>query len=192
MKKSILFLFLLAMSGTLFAQKHIKVDTSIGGAFTFGDLTSYGISAAAEPKFFITPQISAGLRLEGAVLFGGTVTADGDDLSIGISSRAAQLVKGEYYFSENSTRPFVGVMLGRYVQANIGASGQGEASITASSNFGFAPEFGVTFNNFRLSAIYHVVPGTDLVSVQSGTPPEVPRNYFVFTLGFQAWRLDVE
>lgn len=172
-------------------DKFIKVDTNIGAAMTFGELNSFGISAAAEPKFFINPQLAVGLRLEGAVLFAGSVSGD-QEFDIGLSSRAAQLLKAEYYFGEDGTRPFAGLMTGRYVQANIGSSSQGEASITAGTFFGFAPEIGITFNNFRLSAIYHVVPGTDLlVGAGVGSPPEISRNYMVIQLGFKVFQYDL-
>ena len=191
MKKLLLIVSAVTLSCSLYAQGQIKVDASIGAALTLSELKSFGISAAVEPKYFITAQISAGLRFEGDVLFGGSINADSQDFNVGLSSRAAQLLKGEYYFSENSTRPFVGLMVGRYTQANIGSSSSGEASIEASSDFGFAPEFGITFNNFRISAIYHVVPDTYIVSTGSGTPPEVTKSYMVITLGFKTFSYDL-
>ena len=188
---SLLFVCVLIFLSAYTQDKYLKVDAGIGAGLTLGDLKSYGISASTEPKFFFTPQIAVGLRLECTMLFGGNIDAASSSFEIGISARAAQLVKGEYYFSEESTRPFVGLMTGRYVQANIGTSSAGDASIKEGSYFGFAPEIGITFNNFRLSAIYHIVPGTDLLTVTSGNPPEVSRNYLVIQLGFKVFQLDL-
>ena len=193
MKKIVILTLALSFASLAYTQERfIKIDASIGAGLTLGDLKSYGISAATEPKFFINNQLAVGLRLEGAALFGGSIDGSSQEFSVGISSRAAQLLKGEYYFSEESTRMFAGIMTGRYVQANIGTSSAGDASIAAGTFFGFAPEIGVTFNNFRLSAIYHFIPGTDvLVNVGVGTPPEVSRNYMVITMGFKVFQFDI-
>ena len=191
MKRNTLLLICILVTGIISAQdSYFKTDAGIGAAMTFGNLRSYGISVSTEPKVFITPQISAGIRLEGDVLFGGSVQSS-SSFSVGMSSRTATLLKGEYYLSEEENRLFVGLMAGRYAQANIGSGSGGGASITAGRYFGFAPEVGVTFNdNFRISAMYHVVPGSDLVSVSSGETVSVSRNYFVIQLGFQAFRFD--
>ena len=194
MRTKLLFCILLAAVGyTANAQdRSIKMDGSIGGAMTFGGVKSYGISAAVEPKYFFNKRISAGLRLEGDVLFGGKIETDAQNVDVQMTSRAAQLIKGEFYLTEGKTRPFIGLMGGRYTQANIGSSSSGSATIKAGVYFGYAPELGVTFNNFRISGIYHIVPGTDLVSVSSGSPIEVERNYFVLTMGFKIFQFDLK
>ncbi len=180
---------ILTTSGSLMAQDQaIKIDGGIGGAFSFGDLNAGGISVSLEPKFFFNSRIAAGIRLEGDVLFGGSV--DGaTSVDVGTSSRTAMVVKGEYYFSDNATRLFAGLMAGRYTQANAGGSSTGATSIEATDGFGFAPEFGVTFNNFRVSGIYHIIPGGgELASVQVGDANSISRNYVVLTLGFKIAR----
>jgi len=184
MKKA---LFVLAMVIPLAsnAQIFFKLDAGLGGAFTFGDLKSYGIMAHTEPKIFILPSLSAGMRFEGDALFGGSITDTESDLSVGISSRAAILLKGEYYFSENKTRPFVGCGFGMYTIANNSASGTGSASLEAGNHFGVAPEIGVTFGNFRLSAMYHILTGNNLVEMTVGDPQEISMNYLVIQMGFK-------
>lgn len=190
MKKQ-LALFLVAVClGSVQAQSFLKGDGGIGGAFTTGGLKSYGISASVEPKFFFNPKISLGLRFEGDVLFGGSISNSTDNFSVGVSSRAATLLKGEYYFSDKKNRLFVGLMAGRYAQANIGAGSSGNASLSAGTYFGLAPELGVTFNNFRISGIYHFIPGTDLVQVTSGSPIRLSRNYVVVQLGFRIFEFN--
>jgi hypothetical protein len=192
MKKTFLLIALIAVGFAANAQERfIRGDVSIGGALTFGEVSSYGISAAFEPKFFFNSQVSVGLRLEGDALFGGTINAEDSQVEVNSSSRTAILAKGEYYFTDNRNRPFIGLMAGQYTQANIGTSSSGSASVAAVSNFGFAPEIGYTFNNFRVSGIYHFVPGTDKVSVSTGDPIEVSRNYLVIQLGFKVFRADL-
>jgi hypothetical protein len=181
-----LFVLLLVIPLASNAQIFFKMDGGLGGAFTFGDLKSYGIMAHVEPKVFILPSLSAGLRFEGDALFGGSIPdAEATDLEVGVSSRAAVLLKGEYYFTDNKTRPFVGFGLGMYTIANTSGSGTGGASIAAGNHFGVAPEIGVTFGNFRLSAMYHILTGDNLVEVSAGSPSEISMSYLVIQLGFK-------
>jgi len=188
--KTLLVIVVTGISLSLQAQnKYFKTDGGIGAALTFGDKKSYGISVGVEPKVFFTPKLAAGLRFEGDALFGGSIpTTAGGTVDVSTSTRAAILLKGEYYFSESEKRPFVGVMLGRYTQANVGSSSTGSASIAAGTYFGYAPELGITLKNFRISGIYHFVPGTDLVTMSSGSPVEVSRNYLVIQLGFKMFQ----
>ncbi len=176
-------------------DRFIKADGGLGAALTLGELKSYGISVSFEPKFFFNKRISAGLRMEGDVLFGGSLSSDAGNVSVSTSSRAAFLVKGEYYFSENQNRLFVGLMVGRYTQANSGVEVNGnsipDSSLSAVRSFGFAPEVGVTLNNFRLSAIYHVVTGEDIVSVSTGNGVKVNRSYLVLQLGFKIFQVNL-
>jgi len=187
MKKTLIIL-LLAIPLASSAQIYFKMDAGLGGAFTFGDLKSYGIMAHLEPKVFILPSLSAGIRFEGDALFGGSIPVDAEsDLEVGMSSRAAILLKGEYYFTDNKTRPFVGFGLGTYTIANTSGSGEGGASIAAGNHFGVAPELGVTFGNFRLSAMYHILTGDNLVEMSAGSPANISMNYLVVQLGFKVF-----
>ena len=109
-------------------------------------------------------------------------------MSVGLSSRVGILAKGEYYFGQANTKPFVGLNLGYYTQANIGANSNGGASVSASRGFGGAPELGVAFGSFRLSAMYHLVPGKDIVNVSVGDAVEIGRSYFVVQLSFKTFQ----
>jgi hypothetical protein len=156
MKKSLLLLSMLLVSGFTFAQVSFKMDGGVHGGFSFGEVKMYGIGASLEPKVFVTPKISAGARFEGTVLFGGNISTTGEDVSASVSSTAAFLAKGEYYTNDEGARPFFGFGLGYYT---IGSSsgGTGGASVSAGNHFGLAPQIGVTFKNFRLSGIYHIM-----------------------------------
>lgn len=191
MKKLLFTLILMGLIYTVQAQA-IKMDGGFGFAMTFGDLKSYGIDIALEPKFFFNEKIAAGIRTEAAALFGGTLDVSGAQVDVSASSRVAILGKGEYYFSENSTRFFVGLMAGWYRQANSGVSVNGndipDSSLSAVNSFGFAPQVGVTFNNFRISGMYHVITGEDTISASTGSGAEVNRSYLVIELGFKIFR----
>jgi outer membrane protein X len=184
MKKA-LFVLSLVIPLASNAQLFFKLDAGLGGALTFGDLKSYGIMAHVEPKVFILHSLSAGMRFEGDALFGGSISDAETDLNVGVSSRGAILLKGEYYLSDNKTRPFLGLGLGMYTIANTAASGTGSASIEAGNHFGVAPEIGVTFGNFRLSTMYHILTGNNLVEMSAGAPAEISMNYLVIQIGFK-------
>jgi hypothetical protein len=184
MKKTFLLLSMLLVSTLMMAQVKFKADGGLHGGFSFGELKMYGIGGSLEPKVFITPQISAGVRFEGTALFGGSFSSTGQDVSASASAVAAITAKGEYYLKDEGTRPFFGLGMGYYtIGSNTG--GTEGVSISAGNHFGLSPQIGVTFNNFRLSGIYHVVTGKDLVSVSAGDPVEISRNYMVIELGFR-------
>jgi hypothetical protein len=180
---------LLAIATLQVQAQRIQLDMGLGAALSLEDMKAGGISANLEPKFFITNSISVGLRLEGDILFGGSISADTEQISVGMSSRAAQLLKGEYYITDRIIRPYTGLGLGRFTQANIGASSAGEASITASSSFGVAPELGIALGNFRLSAIYNVVTGENLVEINVGDFEAISRNYLVLQMSWKLFKI---
>ena len=175
---------MLILSGITLAQVKFKTDGGIHGGFSFGEVKMYGIGASLEPKVFITPKISAGLRMEGTVLFGGNIDSSGDDVSASMTSTGAFIAKGEYYTKDEGTRPFFGLGAGYYATGSS-SGGTSGATVSAGNHFGVAPQIGVTFNNFRISGIYHIITGKDLVTVTAGDPMEVSRNYLVIELGFK-------
>jgi hypothetical protein len=79
----------------------------------------------------------------------------------------------------------VGLGFGRYTIANTSASGTGAASIEAGNYFGVAPELGIAFGNFKLSAMYHLVGGTTMVAVEVGDPKEISNNYLGILMSFR-------
>lgn len=197
MKQVLLIAALFAASNSFSQDYFFRSDGGIGGGFTLGNLKSYGISASVEPKFFFNPNVSVGLRAEADVLFGGSINGAKGDVTLGVSSRAAYGLKGEYYFGDGNTKPFVGLMAGMYTQANIGTAVKDDnASVTASAvrAFGVGPEIGVTFGNFRISGIYHFVPGKDVVSINTSVGGienvEVGRSYVVIQLGFRMFGIN--
>lgn len=184
MKKSLLLLAMLIVSTITIAQVKFKMDAGIQGAFSFGEAKMYGIGAALEPKVFITPKISAGARFEGNVLFGGSISTSGDDISASTAATAAFIAKGEYYTNDEGTRPFFGFGLGYYTIGSSSGS-TGGASVSAGSHFGLSPQIGVTFKNFRLSGIYHIITGKDIITLSAGDYQEISRSYLVIELGFK-------
>lgn len=184
--KKLWIILLIAMPTILSAQDiGFRLDAGLGGAFTFSEMKSYGIAAFTEPKVTIGPNITAGIRFEGDVLFGGKIAEEAENLEVGMSTRAAILLRGEYFIGQSKARPFVGLGFGRYTLANTSASGTGSASIVAGNNFGVAPELGFAFGNFKLSAMYHIVGGSTLLSMEVGDPQEISNNYLGILMSFR-------
>jgi hypothetical protein len=184
--KKLWILLLVVMPTAMFAQDvGFRLDAGLGAGLSFSGLKSYGIAAFTEPKVTIGPSITAGIRFEGDVLFGGKVAEEAENLEVGMSTRAAILLRGEYFIGQGKTRPFVGLGFGRYTLANTSASGSGAASIVAGNNFGVAPELGFAFGNFKLSAMYHFVGGSTLVNMEVGDPMEISNNYLGILMSFR-------
>lgn len=190
MKKLAIIVFAISTFSLNAQDVSFQIITGIGGAMSFGDMPGYGISASAEPKVFITNNIAVGLRFEGDVLIGGNIdTENTSELSVGMSSRAAQLIKAEYYLTDMKVRLYGGFGLGRFTQANIGATGAGDISLVANSGFGVAPEIGLALGGFRLSAIYNIVPGKDLVEITVGDAREISKNYLVLQMSWKVFKI---
>jgi hypothetical protein len=187
MKKVLIILMVILPTAMLAQNIGFRLDAGLGGGLTFGELKSYGVVAFAEPKVTIGPSITAGIRFEGDALFGGSISEEAEDLEVGMSTRAAMLLRGEYFIGTNNTRPFVGIGFGRYTIASTSASGTGAASIQAGNSFGVAPELGFAFGNFKLSAMYHFVGGSTLVDMGVGDPKEVSNNYLGILMSFRVF-----
>jgi len=191
MKKLFIILFAAVALSANAQNISFQLVTGLGGAFTFGEMPAYGISAAVEPKIFINSNISAGLRFEGDVLIGGNIDTDNPtELTVGMSSRTAQLIKAEYYFTDMKARPYAGFGIGRFTQANIGTSSAGDVSLQAVNGFGVAPEVGIALGGFRISAIYNIVPGKELVEIELGDTREVAKNYLVIQMSWKMFNIN--
>jgi hypothetical protein len=185
MQKRYLFLFIL-MPQVLFAQNiGFRLDAGLGAALSFEGMNSSGIAAFTEPKVTIGSNITAGIRFEGDVMFGGNIDYQSENFNVGMSTRAAILLRGEYFIGQQHIRPFVGLGMGRYTLASTSATGTGAASIMAGHNFGVAPEIGVAFGNLKLSAMYHFVGGGTLVDIDLGNPREISNNYLGLLMSFR-------
>jgi len=53
------------------------------------------------------------------------------------------------------------------------------------NNFGVAPELGIAFGNFKLSAMYHFVEGSTNVDLDVGDPTEISNNYLGILMSFR-------
>jgi outer membrane protein W len=197
-------LALLAAARAAHAQasnyQSIRVDVTAFAAYGPADAVSWGGGAAIEPKFNVTDNLAAGLRLEGAgfVTQQVKVSSGSTNANVSQSARAvtALLAKADYYLTDAPVRPFLGIGAGFYRigagSQSVSSGGSGASvvqSASAFSGFGFAPQVGINLGGFRLAATYHVITGGDMVMVTQAigatapTQVKLSKNYFAFELG---------
>lgn len=149
--------------------KPFKVDVSLGYAIPGGTGAKGGVLVALEPKYEVIPNLSVGLRLETAVMVrGGQVDANGNVADVSAKAAGSYLLTGDYYFTQNTVRPFAGAGLGIYSLASASVSNGTTASASAGSKFGEMIRAGVELSHFRVGVEYNIVPSTKVETVTSG------------------------
>lgn len=164
--KVILLSVLLAASVTLSAQdfRKFKVGLNLGYARPSGEGAKGGVLFTLEPALNLSNHISIGLRIEGAVVASGV----GDDLNADLETKGLKsyTLNGQYYFSSEKVRPFVGVGLGLYSLASttfqVDGDSQLEFGVSAENKFGFYPRIGFDAGHFTMSADYNLIPATEI------------------------------
>jgi len=137
-----------------------KVDLAIGAAIPQGTGAKGGVLFALEPKYAVMNQLSVGLRLEAALTARGFTSSDGGSASAKVAAASSYLATGDYYFSNNTFRPFVGAGVGIFQLASAsfddsqdnGAIGTGSAT-----KFGGMIRAGFEVKHFRLGIEYNLV-----------------------------------
>jgi outer membrane protein X len=128
-----------------------RVDGGVGYGLPFNDGLDGGVLFYLEPKYEVIPQISVGIRWEGA-LFAGA----GEGVSVSLSS--AYMATGDYFFNNNKFRPFVGLGLGAY---SIGGTSVKDdqtnltIEVDGKTNFGALLRAGFDVSHFRLAVAYN-------------------------------------
>ena len=132
--------------------KKFKVDVSLGYAIpqtSHGAGRNAGFLFAIEPKYAVMDQLSVGLRLEGAAM----VNVDEAGETGNAQVNASYLATGDYYFSNNKFRPFLGAGIGVYSYANLST----EDDVPTSSSFGAMARGGFEYGHLRLGIEYNFV-----------------------------------
>lgn len=177
MKKYLLvFSFLGAALLTAQAQEYkpVKIGLGLGYASPGGEGAKGGVLVYFEPAYRVNDAIAVGLRLEVAAMARGVAISSGGST---ISSEAevkgngSYTINGQYYFSNNSFRPFAGLGLGIYslASASISSGGSTVAASGSASEFGFYPRIGFDLGHFTLQAEYNIIPETESVVVSGGS-----------------------
>lgn len=175
MKKLFLAAIIVVAMGTgAFAQsqnyKAFKVDLGfLYGMAPGSDLYGGGAGFYFEPKYNVTDNIAAGLRIEFAVM--GAADALGENVSV--SALGSYLATGDYYVGTEGVRPYGGLGLGVYNVGQASLDNGTDVGVEAGTKFGFAPRVGILLGHFRTGLEYNLVTGIE------------GANYLSWKLGFE-------
>lgn len=142
--------------------KKFKVGIGLGYALSSGEGSQGGVLITIEPAYRLSDNLSLGLRLESAALtrgYSGTL-APGTTLSVAAIGSAT--MNGQYYFSSNKFRPFVGAGFGMYQLADVTATSSGSTvgTVLGESVMGFYPRIGFDMGHFNMALDYNILPGS--------------------------------
>ena len=135
-----------------------KVDVSAGPAIPQGSGSKFGLVIVVEPKYAIVDQFAVGLRIEEAVMARAVPNGDGTYSSANVSGAASYLATGDYYFSNQTFRPFIGAGAGIFGVASESVDNNGyETAIASGSMFGAMIRAGFEAAHFRLGIEYNII-----------------------------------
>jgi len=162
----------MAIAGSAFAQAEhyepVRVDSGLTGTYVSSNGRG-GFGAMFEPKFLIDDHVAIGVRVEAAVMFGGSFDNTGGT-SMDMGAVGAGLIKGEYLVGDGAVRPFFGLGVGMFDIASQSIStSQSMASIDqkAGRYFGIAPQAGIDLGAVRLAVTYDMILGADILVHQT-------------------------
>ena len=167
--------------------KPFKVDVAFGYAIPQGTGSKGGVLFAVEPKYAVMDQLSVGLRIEGAITARGFVSNEGESASAKVATSSSYLATGDYYFSNNTFRPFAGAGLGIYQLASASFDETTDIAFGSSTKFGGMIRAGFEVSHFRLGLEYNLIgKSTETVQDGSSTPLTVTskNSYMGIKLGF--------
>lgn len=138
--------------------KPFKVDVSAGPAIPQGSGSKFGLVVVIEPKYAIVDQFAVGLRIEEAVMARAFPNGDGTYSSANVSGAAGYLATGDYYFTTETFRPFVGGGAGVYGLASASVDNNGyQTTVASATKFGFMIRGGFEAAHFRLGIEYNFI-----------------------------------
>lgn len=166
------------------AQEFKKFKVGVGGGYavTSGTGAKGGVLLYLEPAYRIQDQLLVGLRLEAAGMVRGYAEAV-ETASISASFSGSQGIFGQYYFGNETFRPFVGFGLGLNKVTTAAANFNGEAFVgVQESKLGFFPRVGFDAGHFTLSIDYNLV-GASTLTGTSGGELKTKNNYIGIRFG---------
>lgn len=154
--------------------KPFKVDLAFGYPFPAGKGSKGGALFAIEPKYALNDKVTLGLRMEAALTAQGTVSSE--LINADVKASGSYLATADYYFSENSFRPFFGVGAGIFTNASANANSETQTTseVKSGSKFGFTPRAGFELGHFRTAIEYNF----------AGKMGNVNHDYLGVKLGF--------
>lgn len=178
----ILFLFTVAIASAQ-TFKPFKVDLSTGYAIPSGKGAKGGVLFALEPKYAVMDNLSVGLRFEAAVMARGSSNASGDEIEVDVKASGSYLATADYYFTENTVRPFAGAGVGIFSLASASGDETTVGVSAAKSKFGGMLRAGTEIGHFRIGFEYNLVGNTDLKDETGATVGTSKNSYIGIKLG---------
>jgi outer membrane protein X len=169
------------------SYKPFKCDVALGYAIPQGSGSKGGVLFAIEPKYAVMPQLSVGLRLEGAITAHGWISSDGESASAKVATSSSYLATGDYYFNNNTFRPFAGAGLGIYKLASASFDDAADFTIASATKFGGMVRAGFEVGHFRLGLEYNLVgKTTETIADGTSNPPTITskNGYMGIKFGF--------
>ncbi len=160
-------LFALAMLFTVAANaqefKKFKVGIGAGYAIPGGNGAKGGVLFYAEPSYKVQDQLQIGLRMEFAAMARG-FSEDVGDTEFKVSTSGSYTLNAQYYFNNNSFRPFVGAGFGMYSikAASFDGDEDFDLGLQDETKFGFYPRVGFDAGHFTLSLDYNLIGKTEI------------------------------
>lgn len=148
-----------------------KVGVGLGFAVPGkGEGAGGGLLFFLEPAYRASDRILIGLRLESAIIVRGVegVNNNNNDVKGKGSANASYTLNGQYYFNDNSVRPFIGAGAGLFSLAagefNTAANNNNVSTnkLDAKTVFGFYPRIGIDAGHFTLTLDYNILPKSNL------------------------------
>lgn len=164
--------------------KAFKLGIGLGYAVPgAGEGAGGGVLFYLEPAYRASKEFLVGLRLESAVIARGVQGIGENEVAGDVSSNMSYTLNGQYYFTNDYVRPFIGIGGGLFslaaVEVNTNAGTPDAEDVGAETRFGFYPRVGVDVGHFNLTLDYNIIPATD---VPGGG--QVTNNYFGIRAGF--------
>lgn len=158
--------------------KKFRVGVGLGYAMPGGEGSKGGICFAVEPGYRLNDQIIVGLRMESAVIVRG-YSESVDDAELDIAGIGSYTLNGQYYFSNEGFRPFVGLGFGIYSLAAVKIDGVDDEIAASESKFGFYPRLGFDAGHFTMQLEYNLIPATKV----DGLDGEFKNSYLGIKIG---------
>lgn len=181
MKKLFFAISLLLIGFNINAQDYKPFKVGLGLGYAAPSDGGGGIAVYLEPGYRINDQILVGLRIESAVMAKTVGTQEASAKATG-----SYTINGQYYFSNNKFRPFAGLGVGLFANADVEVSGS-SGSASAGNGIGFYPRVGFDFGHFNFIFDYNIVPPTDELEVSGSTvslgDDEIKNSYMSIKIG---------
>jgi hypothetical protein len=149
-----------------------KVDVDFGYALPpGGGGAKDGFIFALEPKYAVMDELQLGLRIEAAVMVRGYSFSTGMAAPSGsVSAAASYTATGDYFFSNEDFRPFLGAGVGIFTVASASFSDNGyySSAVAASTKPGGMIRAGFEYNHFRLGIEYNLIGNSSVVTSDGG------------------------